>query len=68
MFDVENENQYRLPLTENQNETSRKLRDKNFLLIFYITISSCDLRGPMASKALNQMILMLIGRTRLYVN
>jgi Mrp family chromosome partitioning ATPase len=34
MFDVENENQYRLPLTENQNETSRKLRDKNSLLDF----------------------------------
>jgi ATP-binding protein involved in chromosome partitioning len=29
MFDVENENQFRLPLTENQNETSRKLRYKN---------------------------------------
>jgi ATP-binding protein involved in chromosome partitioning len=44
MFDVENENQYQLPLTENQNETSRKLRDKNsFYWIFYITISSCDL-------------------------
>jgi hypothetical protein len=24
---------------------------KFFLLIFYITISSCDLRGPMASKS-----------------
>jgi hypothetical protein len=34
MFDVENENQYRLPLTENQNETSRKLRDKNFSIDF----------------------------------
>jgi hypothetical protein len=66
---LKTKNQYRLPLTENQNETSRKLRDKKFFYwIFYITISSCDLRGPMASKALNQMILMLIGRTRLYVN
>jgi ATP-binding protein involved in chromosome partitioning len=52
MFDVENENQYRLPLTENQNETSRKLRDKNsFYWIFYITISSCDLERTNGLKS-----------------
>jgi Mrp family chromosome partitioning ATPase len=31
------------------------------LIGFYSTKSSCNLRGPMASKALNQMILMQIG-------
>jgi hypothetical protein len=36
MFDVENENQYQLPLTENQNETSRKLRDKKFFLLDFL--------------------------------
>jgi hypothetical protein len=50
MFDVENE-KYRLPLTENQNETSRKLRDKNsFYWILHITISSCDLEDQWLQK------------------
>ena len=50
-------NQFRLLLTENQNETGRKLRDKNaFNRIFYLTIQAVIWRGPMASKALNQMI------------
>jgi ATP-binding protein involved in chromosome partitioning len=35
---------------------------------FYSTKSSVIWRGPMASKALNQMILMQIGGIRLYVS
>jgi hypothetical protein len=31
---LKTKNQYRLPLTENQNETSRKLRDKNSIGFF----------------------------------
>jgi Mrp family chromosome partitioning ATPase len=64
---LKTKNQYRLPLTENQNETSRKLRDKNSIG-FFTSPSQAVIWRPMASKALNQMILMLIGRTRLYVN
>jgi ATP-binding protein involved in chromosome partitioning len=46
MFDVENENQYQLPLTENQNETSRKLRDKNsFYWIFSSPSQAVNLEG-----------------------
>jgi ATP-binding protein involved in chromosome partitioning len=35
---------------------------------FFTSPSQAVIWRPMASKALNQMILMLIGRTRLYVN
>jgi Mrp family chromosome partitioning ATPase len=41
---------------------------KCFLSDFHSPSQAVIWRGPMASKALNQMILMLIGRTRLYVN
>jgi ATP-binding protein involved in chromosome partitioning len=39
MFDVENEKQYRLPLTENQNETSRNYEIKILSIGFFTSPS-----------------------------